>query len=380
MVRYLPTVALFVAYQALGWAQTSRVDGLKNAAAALERHDLASAEQVLESLLRNAPGDAVALNLLGVVRAQEGKPTEAERLFQRAIQTGHRIVGPHLNLARLYRADRPLDAIHQVKEALEISPGDPQARTLLHETARESILAARKIGDQAGALALAHASRAAAPHDPEILYECGMVAVDSELLDEARIAFEETLRIQPQNYDAMYALARADLDESRAQQAEELMRRYLAAKPGDATAQYGLGYVLVAEQKLDDAANAFRRSLELQPDQTESVFQLGEIALDRGDRQSAADSFQKVLERDPHHAGALTDLGEIAYRANEFEKAQQYLDDAVTAYPRYQKAHYYLALTLRKLGRPSDSEQEFERARSLQKAHASPAIAEAPPR
>ncbi len=89
----------------------------------------------------------------------------------------------------------------------------------------------------------------------------------------------------------------------------------------------------------------------------------------QGDNAAASEDFKKVLARDPHHAGALTELGAMEYRAADYDKAKDDLERAIASAPSFQKAHYFYALTLRKLGEKEESEKEFAISRSLQKTH-----------
>lgn len=349
--------------------QSERVKILERAATLIEQNDLQSAESTLTPLLATSSDDAVALNLLGLIRVRQGKLTEAEHLFRRAIETGHPILGPHVNLARLYAADRPLDALHELKAALNIAPGDEQSRALVRSITRDGASDALRSARQQDALALVSEARDIQPKDAELLYIYGMVAFQSELYRDAQVALEEALQIRPGYSEAQYALARVYLKENLAQRAENEMRRYLATKPNDATAQYGLGYILVAEQKLDDAKAAFERSLALEPQQTESLYQVGEIALEQGQSAAAQQKLTEVLSRDPHHAGALTGLGVIAFKESKYPEAKRDLEQAIAAAPGYQKAHYYYALTLSKIGDKERAAHEFEISKQLQEKH-----------
>ena len=99
------------------------------------------------------------------------------------------------------------------------------------------------------------------------------------------------------------------------------------------------------------------------------VFQLGEIALEQGEAEKAQGDFNSVLARDPHHGGALTEVGVLAYRAAKYDEAKADLERAIESAPGYQKAHYYYALTLSRLGQKEQAEREFAVAKSLQKEH-----------
>lgn len=350
-------------------AAQTRVESLRHAASLIEHRDLSGAEALLQGLLKAQPNDALALNLLGVVKLQQQKPDQAEILFHQSIAANSRIVGPHINLARLYGPSRAFNAVAELKEALRLAPANAEAQSSLRSIAKDFALDAMHTGDKEKALAILLRAREALPHDPELLYEAGFVSLESGLYPDAQSFLEQALQARPGYDDAMYALARTYLAENMAARAEQQMREYLRVKPKDATAYYGLGYIMVAEQKLADAKSAFEQSLALQPDQTESLFQLGEIALEQGNEDAARKQFQKVVSHDPRHAGALTELAIFAYRAANYNEAKTALERAIASSPSYQKAHYYYALTLAKTGNKTDADHEFEVSRSLQKTH-----------
>src|SRR6266550_1230223 len=72
-------------------AQNSKFEKrLEDAATLIREKRIGEAEQQLAYILRNAPNDALALNLLGTVRAQQGRLDEAEKLFLRALRINSR--------------------------------------------------------------------------------------------------------------------------------------------------------------------------------------------------------------------------------------------------------------------------------------------------
>ena len=105
--------------------------------------------------------------------------------------------------------------------------------------------------------------------------------------------------------------------------------------------------------------------IALQPVQTESYYQLGQIALDEHRDADADGLFQRTLARSATHGGALTGEGELAYRRKDYAQAKVYLKRAVEAAPEYQPAHYYLGLTLNRLGDAAESARELKVAEAL---------------
>ncbi|MEP6911698.1 MAG: tetratricopeptide repeat protein, partial [bacterium] len=85
---------------------------LEQVAEMIRLGQLARAEAELEAMLRTQSHEANALNLLGVVRAEQQRGVEAEQLFLRAIKESPGLVGAYVNLGRLY-----LDQ-HEIEKSL----------------------------------------------------------------------------------------------------------------------------------------------------------------------------------------------------------------------------------------------------------------------
>jgi tetratricopeptide (TPR) repeat protein len=367
MKLYLPLL-LLVAAPLFGQVAEGRVASLQEAAKQIGAQNPSAAEEALKPLVDQ--DDPVALNLLGVVRIQQGQTADAETLFRRAIERGPALAGPHVNLARLYGKSRAQDAIAELAKALELAPDLEQAALMLREIAASASAGLVRSGSKEAALALMLRAHKVLPHDPDLLVETALAAMEDGLYQDAEGFLTEALAIRTGFPRAIYALARAYLGAGKGQLAEAEMRKYLALRPDDATAQYGLGYILMSEQKVEEARAAFEKSLALEPRQTESVFQLAELASQEGKGEQAAERYTMVLDVDPRHGGALTGLGTLAYRAGKLDAALGYLERAVAAAPSYYKAHYYYALTLKKLGKKEDSDREFQIATDLQKRDA----------
>ena len=117
--------------------------------------------------------------------------------------------------------------------------------------------------------------------------------------------------------------------------------------------------------QFDKAKLEFRRSLELSPVQTESWYELGDMALKQNDYDDALTDFHRVLARDGRHGGALAGSGQALFREKRYDEALEYLRRAIAAAPDYQPGHYYLGLTLSRLGQKEESDRELLAAQKL---------------
>src|SRR5262249_50994739 len=127
---FLLLVALFVSIllaQLNAWAQ-SHFDQVERAAALIRDNQIEEAERQLNQILKTRPNEAAALNLLGTIRAQQGNLKDSEALFARAVRIEPRMVGAHMNLARLYLLNgTPEKAVVKLKETLRLEPGNVEA-------------------------------------------------------------------------------------------------------------------------------------------------------------------------------------------------------------------------------------------------------------
>lgn len=309
--------------------------------------------------------DPAALTALAGQRAAQGEDDEAIRLLERALSISPNQPAANLALGQLLlRRDRLPEAMDRFETVLSVSRDNEARQGELAASTRLALRAKRAGNIEAAYRCLKHASQFL-PTSAELLTDLGLVAEQLGRLDPARDALQRALALDPKRPDALYAVARVELRADHLAASEKAFRDYLSLKPDDATAWYGLGRDLHRQQRDPEAEQALRRSITIQPVQTESYYELGAIALDAQRDAEAKELFEKTLSRDPRHGGALTGMGEISYRARDFAAARKELTAAVVNSPDYQPAHYYLGLTLARLGEKDASAAELARATEL---------------
>jgi tetratricopeptide (TPR) repeat protein len=89
------------------------------------------------------------------------------------------------------------------------------------------------------------------------------------------------------------------------------------------------------------------------------------MALKQNDYDDALTDFHRVLARDGRHGGALAGSGQALFREKRYDEALEYLRRAIAAAPDYQPGHYYLGLTLSRLGQKEESDRELLAAQKL---------------
>ena len=362
---------------------------------------LAEAEKELTAMLRLSPDLPVALNLMGSVRAKQGRLIEAETLFLRAVRNDKTFTGARMNLVFLYQLKHAPDkAIVQLKEVLAVEPENVAAKVMLGDAylekndlqnAEENYLAALdgKL-DNAGALfGLAQISRAkgetreasiylnrvatltADSQSPEFLYKFGLEAMRVAMFDEAKSALERSVELQPKEAPYLLALGIAWLRKGDLFEAEKLFRRLLELQPNNAQGQLHLGYVLLNQKKYAEARTWLEKSARPGAAIPEVFYYLGLVAQEQNDDARAIVLFEKAVQQLPSYAHARLALGSSYMRLKNYVRARQELETAVKLDPDEPTAHYNLALLYARIKEPARAQEEMKIIEQLKSKGAS---------
>lgn len=355
---------LFLAVSLISAAQVSKQGGdmsaLQDAAQAITAGKLNQAENELQSVLRSAPGEYRALDLLGVVRVLQRREIEAEELFRRASQKKPDFAPAHAHLGLLYvQMGRPEVAVPQLREALRLDPSRTDASAALVHILQDQAQAAATAGDSGKSLELLADARKYAPDNADVQSAFGMMALRMALWQDAVAAFQQTLKLRKNDPTALYSLGRAFLGLWKFEDARQQFAQYVEVRPDDPSGHCALGMTLAALERSGEARLQFERSIALAPAQTESYFRLALLDLDSKDLDSAARNLRQVLDREPKHAGALTALGRVAFEQKRYSEAVELLQRAIANDDSLREAHYYLGLTLARMGHKQESDEQL---------------------
>lgn len=358
------------AFSQLATKTVSAFSLLQEASRLIAAGRLKKAETTLNEILKADPKEYQAWNLLGVVRAEQGRQQEAEQLFQKAVQGDSRITGAHVNLGLLYlQTGHPKDAAGQFEQALKLEPDRKDIQKHLVQALQVEASGAIKEGNNQQALALLlHVSRLI-PSDAVVRYELGDVELRMGLFQNAQSSFEASLHMRPNDPDCLLGLASAEIGMKQPAEAAPILRQYLKIRPQNAAAHYALGYVLRLMQQNVEARTELNLCLKLDPQQVNAVFQLGVIDLEEGKFDRAAARFREVLKKYPEHLGAMLSMGQLDYERKDYDAARGFLTRVIARNPQSYKAHYYLGLCYARLGQRELSRRELATAVKLQRQH-----------
>lgn len=199
--------------------------------------------------------------------------------------------GHELYAFMLQEADRPADAVEQLRAAIASGTASDSQRVQL-------ALLYTELNDPGSAIELL-APRLSATSDPDVINAYGVALADAGREAEAAAQFERVLRTDPNNAPALQNLGILALKRGDAAAARANLLRALELNPRLPLALNTLGVVHANGGDYARALDAWEQAVTLDPRQYDALFNLGMVAARTGDRQRARRALLQFIETAP---------------------------------------------------------------------------------
>ncbi len=247
-------------------------------AVALQRQgQLREAEKIYARVLKAAPDNFDALNLLGAVKLQQGQIGEAQRLLSAAVKANPRAAGTWCNLGQaLFALKRAPDALECLDKARALAPDDVN---ILNAHANVLVGLARP----QQALDEFQQVLARMPNNIEARLNGGLARAMLGFPERALADFDAALQLAPGHPAVHYNRGVALLKLGRYAEAVDACDGALAAAPEHATAWLNRGRALSQLNRLDEAIVSYDRALAIRKDYADAHFNNALALLTRSD-------------------------------------------------------------------------------------------------
>jgi tetratricopeptide (TPR) repeat protein len=180
----------------------------------------------------------------------------------------------------------------------------------------------------------------------------GVLYAQADRVSCAIPAFEASLKLEDQNWEAHYNLALAFLRRGDRAQAIHALQKAIQQKPDSVSSHFALGSVFEDEKRLENAEEQFRSALNIDPHFSPGAIKLSEVLISEGKPHAAVACLEDAVEQSPpDQAEPLRAALGVAYAANaEMEKALTTLKDLVADQPDPADAHFNLGLVYARPG------------------------------
>lgn len=279
-----PTFNLQQPGQAPGGINVGQV--LQNAVGMHRAGQLDAAEKNYRLVLQVQPGNAYALNMLGVLHSQKGEYRKGEKLLKKAVKTDPDVADYHCNLGQcLQEQAKSGEAESEFKKTLQIDPNYVPA-----------------------------------------LFGLGNVNLQLKQPEQAITYYKKAIETEPRYLPAYNNLGNLYREYKRYDEALEMFNRALELKPDFAEGWYNAGQVHYVTLDGQKAVNAFQKAVQIKPDYHRARIKLGDTyGLLLNDADSALSAFNYVLESNPDYLPAYLHKAQVYQAMGQFEQSEKTL-------------------------------------------------------
>ncbi len=298
------------------------------------REKLAQAETALEKAIQLEPKNPLPRGLLALMYVRNNQPDKAEEVLKQAKSdlndnpNGYRMLGEYyVRRGNLDKGIQEFASLHKehgkepgvtltYAELLATAKRYDEATALANElikadasnvqaiTLRSKIEAAQ--GKAAAAIETMKIAEKAAPSNPRVLFDLGLAYQNGGNAAQAKVEWQNALKIRPRMAEALEALANEAVRENAMKDVQSYANQLIAIRP-DLPQGYLLGGTAAAALgDLGTAERDFQQLVQLAPNNAVGYAKLGAVRIAQKRLDDAARLFEQGLSKDANSYDALS--------------------------------------------------------------------------
>ncbi|MDR2116984.1 MAG: tetratricopeptide repeat protein [Planctomycetaceae bacterium] len=252
---------------------------LKTAQTALISGDTARAEELYQDILRGDSGNLYALDGLGVLRCQNGNPTEGIEFFLEALHQFETPQQPEISNIK------NSDTVNH--NTVNPNTVNSQAVLLFHLG-----LAYRILGHNHDALNVFCKSRQLDPNNPDLILNLGQLYFELDQPEEAISCFKNMTVLQPENASAWLTLGYLYTLRNHHTEAIPVLSEAVRLDPSSPEACFFLAESLRKEERFEESIPYYQRLFPVGMEWSHAVHGCGQSLLALGDFENGWDAME----------------------------------------------------------------------------------------
>ncbi len=165
-------------------------------------------------------------------------------------------------------------------------------------------------------------------------------------LKEAQAIYEDILKSDPKQLDALHLLGIIAAQSKHFQYAADLIAKAIAIEPENSAFYYNQGIVLKELKQLEAAVVSYDRAIAIKPDYAEAYYNRGIALKELKQLEAAVDSYDRAITIKPDYAEAFFNRGNALRDLKQLASAIASYDRAIAIKPDFAEAYWNKSLAL----------------------------------
>src|SRR6266567_2481396 len=196
-------------------------------------------------------------------------------------------------------------------------------------------------------------------------FEEGNRLSDLKRYEEALAAYEQAIRLDPDDVTAYYKKSAALIKLKRYEEALITLEQAIRLDPNYARAYTDKGAILNQFGRYEEALIALEQAIRLDPNDVFAYNNKGHALSGLGRYEEALIALEQVIRLDPNNALAYNNKGHALNQLGRYEEALSILEQAIRLDPNFAAAYNNKGTALIGLGRYEEARQAYAIARQL---------------
>lgn len=293
----------------------------------------------------------------------EKKFQEASLEFRNAVQIDDRLAQAHWGLARAYEGmEQFTQAFQELQRTSELDPNNLDARVRL---GNYYILAFQQTKDDKLRQEAERLAKEVLDKDPNYIEGHilrGTVLFASGKREEALVALNHAVELNPQRIESWLSLALFHRQMNDAAKAEEVYKRALSINDRSALAHLEYAKFFVSQNRQDMAEAEFKRAVEVEPANRDARRTLASFYLVNKQLDRAEESFKALAELDRDRPEGRAVLADFYASVGRYDEAASIYQDIVSKSADYARGRHRLAELMLQRGDQTGASAQVEEA------------------
>ncbi len=308
---------------------------LQTAATLFNQGRLEEAKAICLQIQQQAPRSIDNIHLLALIHKNQGESKTAEKYFKTCLQLDAKRPDILSNLGNLYRSEGSIsEASTCYENALEIDPKFRPARLSLARLCNDN-------EDHSAAVNHAQFLLNQQQTDHEALVALANGLRGLQRFDEAEAAYRKSLQLNPDYGAASHNLGAMYVQINRIPQAIERLDHAISNGIRGTTVQLNYATALMAQGEYERAESMLMDAINADTTDTKLLDLITKLRFMRGD-EDFTNAYQNSISRQPANTGLRISFATLLQGAEEFDLAENILNDYLRNYGEDAGIHYAL--------------------------------------